>query len=624
MFMNRLGFCLDMGRCMGCGACQVACKERNKLPAGEFFRRSGIERSSTEGGPIFFAYSGGCNHCADPVCTAVCPTGAMRKAGDGMVIHQDPLCIGCGRCVYSCPYGAVSISRVTGYAQKCSGCAELRQRGEMTACTAACPMRALKFGELKQLEEECDQRGQEVTFLPPIEQTFPSLYIVNARKELSLDRSPCSSPTEEPIERPRRFRQDTGETFLILGGGAAAVSAAMAIRERNSTAVIHMLSNEATAPYCRPLLSKGLLRGFEIEKYPILTPEMMFQNQIELSLRTRVTQLDPAGHCVLTNNGERLFYDKCVYALGAEPVVPPIPGADKKGVYTLRKNEDVEKLRIGCLRARSAVVIGGGFIGLEAAWQLKTAGLEVTVLEESGLLMGRLVDRAISELIRKKLEDACVHIRLNTRVRELRGTERVVSVLADGQDFPADLVLLATGVRSNISLAAAAGLMVNRSLVVNAHMETGAEDIYACGDCAELNGINHATWLQAIRQGEVAGANAAGEPLEYHPQPNSVVVHLGDTALFSIGDLENEHETECEYLRGTLQGTPEGFLVNQRVGGESDVHLSLCFVRDRLTGLAMLGRLTELVFFQRAVCERQTREQFLAELIRRGMTFHAG
>ena len=168
--MERIGFLYDTTRCVGCKACQIACKEQNKLGVGEFFRR--VETLTEEG--VLTHFSAACNHCENPACVEVCPTGAMYIAEDGTVQHDDEKCVGCGRCVHHCPYGAPSLNKTTGYAQKCDACAQRRKEGLSPACVAACPTRALAFGPLSQADNDMVS-GDGLSFLPPASLTSPSL-----------------------------------------------------------------------------------------------------------------------------------------------------------------------------------------------------------------------------------------------------------------------------------------------------------------------------------------------------------------------------------------------------------------------------------------------------------------
>ena len=170
-------FFYNMNTCIGCGSCQVACKDCHGLLPGEFFRRVSLQTISTDAGPRQIPFSISCNHCDHPACVAVCPTGAMRQTEDGLVLHDDGPCIGCGRCYWACPYGEVSLSLTRGTAQKCDTCRSLREQGLPPACVAACPTGSLRFGALPETEGE----RPDLPFLPDVEITEPSLRIQKSK-----------------------------------------------------------------------------------------------------------------------------------------------------------------------------------------------------------------------------------------------------------------------------------------------------------------------------------------------------------------------------------------------------------------------------------------------------------
>lgn len=161
-------FVYDVDKCIGCKACQVACKDKNNLEPGTFFRR--VDTFEHEGNFIHFSI--GCNHCENAICVKECPTGAMYKKKDGTIAHDPGKCIGCGSCVWTCPYGAPKLSKEKGIAQKCDSCSDLREKGEKPACVQACITYCLDFKEVH-MTEECNYPS----FLPPGELTKPSLLI---------------------------------------------------------------------------------------------------------------------------------------------------------------------------------------------------------------------------------------------------------------------------------------------------------------------------------------------------------------------------------------------------------------------------------------------------------------
>lgn len=146
-----LGFYFDMTRCVGCRACQVACKDKNRLNIGMIWRYAKTYETGTVPKVGMYNYSGSCNHCENPACVDICPVGAMYKAEDGTVIHDDEMCIGCQACVGACPYTVPQFDAELSIVRKCDACASLRAKGQNPACVDACPSRALDFGEKEEL-----------------------------------------------------------------------------------------------------------------------------------------------------------------------------------------------------------------------------------------------------------------------------------------------------------------------------------------------------------------------------------------------------------------------------------------------------------------------------------------
>lgn len=165
--MAKLGFYYNMNACVACGACQLACKDGHRLKEGEFFRRVEVLKE----GP----FSAACNHCKEAACVKACPTGAMYKADDGATLHDDGKCIGCGTCMWNCPYGAISFSKTKGVTQKCDSCVDRRKEGLEPLCVDACPTKSIKFMELA-------QTCSDLPFLPDASQTQPSLMVKPSKR----------------------------------------------------------------------------------------------------------------------------------------------------------------------------------------------------------------------------------------------------------------------------------------------------------------------------------------------------------------------------------------------------------------------------------------------------------
>lgn len=197
--MARWGFVFDQEKCIGCNACQMACKDHYDLEAGLFFRRAVTVQITEDGINRWVHYSGACNHCADPACVKHCPTGAYYVREDGTVGHHPEKCIGCGTCTWACPYGAPHISPRRGISMKCTSCPERRAEGRKPLCVEACLTHCLSFADLDALpEKEKREMTASLPFLPSPERTKPSLLI---KKKKNFPSIPSEAGTASGVER---------------------------------------------------------------------------------------------------------------------------------------------------------------------------------------------------------------------------------------------------------------------------------------------------------------------------------------------------------------------------------------------------------------------------------------
>lgn len=611
------GFIYDMSKCIGCKTCQTACQEKNALAVGEYFRRVDTISNGEAGTPRWAVYSGACNHCEDPACVSICPTGAIYKDRDGIVLHDNSRCIGCGRCVSACPYGAVSINAVSGYAQKCDACRSLRSEGKDPVCVSACPTRALTFGSI----DDCAGVKGNLRFLPSTKETRPNVCICGVPTALVKGEADKNVPECGNQETP--FFKNTDEVFAVFGGGPAAVSAAEAIRSRNKTARIVLVSRERQFPYCRPLISKAKYHGFLHSAYSMVDEKWIEDKHIEVMTNTELVSLDIEKRIAKLSNGEELAFDKCVYALGADCTLPPLAGVHLPGVYSVRTISDVEELRRAQLLAKRAVVVGGGVIGLESAWRMKELGIDVCVVELGATLMGRLCDEKTALLLKQALEEKGISVLTGVGLKTINGVDHVSSVkLSNGTVLDTQLLVLSIGIVPNSSVAAHEGVEASRAIIVDENMLSSCDFLWACGDSAVFHGVNNGTWIQGIAQGTVAGANAAGEKLSYEQKPSSIVLHAADTMLYTIGDMGKDVPGEkYQLLSCTIPSPAEFFLVNPQKKPLAKTHISLCFLAGRLVGAAAIGELKCIRTIQRGVEHHEEQETILKELKALGVEF---
>jgi NADPH-dependent 2,4-dienoyl-CoA reductase/sulfur reductase-like enzyme len=338
-------------------------------------------------------------------------------------------------------------------------------------------------------------------------------------------------------------------TIVIIGGGAAGFACAEMLRRRGYGGRLTLLSEEADAPCDRPNLSKDFLAGSAPDEWMPLKPESFYaKNDIDLHLETKVTGIDTAGRTVTTADGHAHPFDRLLIATGAEPVRLPIPGADQPHVFTLRSFADCRAIVERARTARSAVVLGSGFIGLETAAALRQRGLTVHVVSLDARPLEKVLGPELGEFIRDLHQRHGVTFHMKTSIASIGG-ESVA--LADGAQLPADLVILGVGVRPRTAQAEAAGLAVDRGILVDAELETATPGIYAAGDVArwtsrasgETMRVEH--WVVAERQGQVVAENMLGAHTPFQDTPFFWSAHY-DVTIRYAGHAESWDAIEID------------------------------------------------------------------------------
>ena len=406
----------------------------------------------------------------------------------------------------------------------------------------------------------------------------------------------CAPVDEEEIT----YRNDSERRYFILGGSVAGVSAAEAIRLRDATGEITILSAEKHLPIHRPMLTKGIID--EVVKAPktiyIHPAEWYAERSIDLRLGVTATAIRPDSKTVETADGTIYNYDKLILAVGAECFVPPFKGHELDGVLTLRHLADAEQFVAAMSSARRAVVIGGGVLGLEAAGELMKSAVPVTVLEAAPQIMGRQIDAVSAAFLRERMQKAGIDCHEGVSIAAIEGDEvgQVTGVaLADGRFFPADIVVVSCGMKANTALAADAGIESARAVQVDMFMRTSAPDIYACGDCCEYEGVNFQLVPEATEQGRVAGAHAAGDQ-SVHYANGILGMHIDGVgaAMYAIGDTGKDAALRYQ----TVQSSDE---VSKR-------RECLWFAQGTLRGAVVINADEKIQTLTRAVQEKAAHE----------------
>jgi NADH oxidase (H2O2-forming) len=355
--------------------------------------------------------------------------------------------------------------------------------------------------------------------------------------------------------------------ILIIGAHAAGVDAASAARKTDRTAEITLITEEKHCGYSRCGLP--FVIGGQIPTFPnlIVFPPAYFQMmKINLKTETKATNINTTNKTAETRdkNGktETLSYDSLIIATGASPFMPPIKGKEKQGILSLRTLEDGERIDQTVKNgAKTALIMGAGLIGLETAVGLQERGLKVTVVEMLPQVLPQMLDAEMAKAVQEMLEQKGIVILTGKAVEEITGAEKALGVIAGGQQFTADIVISAFGVRANTQLAQNVGIALGdtKAIKTNARMETSVKDVYAVGDCAESTHIvtQKPALVQlgtvAVRHGKVAGINAAGGYALFTGVLNSSVSRLYSTDIGSTGLTEAAAQrARLETVTGTI------------------------------------------------------------------------
>lgn len=318
---------------------------------------------------------------------------------------------------------------------------------------------------------------------------------------------------------------------LIIGGGVASVRAARTLRREKFDGSILIVGDEPTPPYNRPPLSKELLRDDVPDDLVLAEPEAWYERRgIDLRTDVAVEALDLEARTATLADGTTISFDRCLIATGAEPVVPPIAGVEH--AFLLRTLADARRLREAAMAAPGAraVIVGGGFIGVEVASSLASLGLRPTIVEREASLWGGALGAELGTWAVDRLTDAGIDARLGAAVTSIAPD----GVEADGTTIQADLVLVAVGVRPRTDLAAAAGLDVDDGIVTDAGHRTSHPAAWAAGDVARVDGRRIEHWHSAREGGERAALAMLDGPLP-PPSPPWFFSEVGGVAFDVIG-----------------------------------------------------------------------------------------
>jgi nitrite reductase (NADH) large subunit len=366
------------------------------------------------------------------------------------------------------------------------------------------------------------------------------------------------------------------ESLIVIGNGMAAARFVDELAQRAlGRYAVAVIGEEPRLAYNRVLLSALLADEVGFDDIELKPARWWRDRGVTLRYGERATQVDAAARSVTLAGGAQLGFSKLVFAIGSQPIKPDIPGMDLPGVLTFRDVDDVNAIAATKAAGVRVVVIGGGLLGLEAAYGLAKAGARVTLLHLMDRLMERQLDQRAALMLKRAVEAKGIAVRLQAQTARIAGSARVEAVeLRDGTTIAADAVVVAVGIRANTALARTAGLEVGRGIVVDDHLQTSAAGVHAIGECAEHRGCCYGLVEPAYEQAQLLARRLAGERASYPGSVLATNLKVSGVNVFSAGDF-----------LATADDAEEIVLSDPAVG----IYKKLTLAQDRLVGAVLFG-----------------------------------
>jgi nitrite reductase (NADH) large subunit len=381
------------------------------------------------------------------------------------------------------------------------------------------------------------------------------------------------------------------ESLVIVGNGMAAVrlvdELAKVALGRYAIAVI---GAEPRLAYNRVLLSSVLAGETASHEIEIKPAHWWRDRGVTLKYGCTVDEVDVGRRELKIAGEESITFSKLVLATGSSPLRLKVPGIDLSGVHTFRDSRDVDLLLTLAAAKKRVVVVGGGLLGLEAAYGLAKAGAPVTLVHLMDRLMERQLDAPAGALLKSLVEEKGINVLLNAATGRIIGEKRVEAVeLVDGQRIDADAVIVAAGIRPNVALASEGGIPVNRGIVVDDQLQTGADDIFALGECAEHRGICYGLVEPAYEQARVLAQHLAGRSAAYGGSVVATNLKVSGVSVFSAGEFMGSDRSEAIMLSDVRRGTYKKLVIED----------------GRLIGAVLVGDTTDALWYLELIRQRE-------------------
>lgn len=385
--------------------------------------------------------------------------------------------------------------------------------------------------------------------------------------------------------------------FIIIGNSAAGLTAVEAIRKKDKESKIIVISDEGYNAYCRCLISYYLAGDIKEEKIWYRPQDFYKENNIELLLNKKVVRVDPKKNRIICEDKTQLSYDSLLIATGARPKFPEIPGIKKRGVFGFRTLNDVKEIDGLLPVTKCACVLGGGLIGLKGAYALSKRRIEVKVIIKSKQVLSQVLDFEAASFVQKRLEEHGIEVILGQDVTEVIGNGDIKAVKLDsGKAIATSLITVGKGVAPNIDLVKDTEVKVNEGIIANNLLQTNVPNIYTAGDVAEsfdltLEGYSvNALWPVAVEQGKIAGANMAGDNINYEGSLGMNSLEFFGLPTISLGIFKAKENSGFQELK--ISDT------------KSNIYKKLVLKNNLLVGAVLVGNINNSGLFLRLIREK--------------------
>jgi len=381
------------------------------------------------------------------------------------------------------------------------------------------------------------------------------------------------------------------EKLIVIGNGMSALRTIEELLENNSTKYeITIFGDEPYVNYNRIMLSYILSEEKTFEDIIINHQEWYDKNNITLHKSEKIISINKKDKKVISQNGVEKSYDKLLIATGSKPFIPKTQGSNLKNVIAFRNKTDVDTILSTINKEKTAVVVGGGLLGLEAAYGIAMHKIKTILVHRSGSILSQQLDTTGGKLLQKNLEQYGIEFKLNTTIKNIKGDKKVEKVLlSNGDEIDSNLVIFATGIIPNKDLAMDAKLKINKGIVVNDFLQTSDDSIFAIGECVEHKGNTYGLVAPLYEQAKVLSKILADKPSEaYSGSTLSTRLKISGVNLFSAGDYLGDEKTE------------DLILLDEKVG----IYKKLVIFDNKIVGIILYGETNDASWYLKLLKEK--------------------